>query len=1259
MRNWFKRTRSLLNNNMPRKNVIDAALLEDRIMLSASPMVDVAVHADQASAAVGTSEQVATVDSSLFAAVRSDQRGDEFRFSDSLSDVEQHPLDRSEQATRLELVFVDTGADGYQQLVDDLLANADSGRELEVYLLEGRRDGVEQISEILAGYRDVDAVHLVSHGTEGQVKLGNTWLSFDSLDGYAGEIAVWNSALRDRADLLVYGCDLAASEEGRALAEAIGELCNCDVAASIDDTGQKSLGGDWELEYHSGAIETELAFSADVQQSWMGLLSATATGGPIGVNQTPNVDEQTTINATPHAIASDGSGNFVAVWESDRQDGSNWGIFAARFDASGNPIDSPLTPLGSWEFKVNTTTTGDQLSPAVAMNESGAFVVVFQTKDAPSSNRFDVFAVLYDDTGNLVKSEFLLNSAYQADDQTDPSVAMRDDGSFIVTWTSKGQDGDKEGIFAQMFDAAGTAAGGVIQVNNIAPKEQSYSSVATNSAGDFIVTWSTKRLADNKYSIAARQFDSSGTAIGKQFTVDQFDGADQLHSDVALAVDGSFVVVWQSSNQDSGSNGIYARRYGSHGQAVGDEFLVNQSTPTANEAVPSVSIDTSGNFVITWTTDGAEVYSREFDALGNSTTPGDIHVTSLAGDQFGGAVTVTDSGDYIVLFSGEGPGDADGVFAQRYDVPELPVVDVNGSAVGMDFSVSFVEDGGAVYIIDPSATITDVNSTQLERLSVVITNPLDGADEALIADTSGTSLSANFANGLLTISGAGPTDLVEFVTVLRTVRYDNASQAPRAADRVIRFVAQDASLFSGASAFTTVSVQAINDQPAITAPATDTTDEDVPLVFSPVGGNTVSISDDAVENPIDVTLTATNGTITVTNRLGGEVRINATENENQKSPAVAVAADGRYVVVWHARNGIDGDDIYARTYSADGTAISGDIVVTNNPAKDQANAAVAIDDNGNFVVVWKHDSQNINDKWDIYARTFDINGNPLGGNEIRVNGDKFDAQLAPSVALDKDGTFVVAWQSKSVTNGKEIYIRPFDLELNDLIGNDILVNSTPANDQTAPDVAIGPDGQFVVVWQSKNQDGSGEGIYLKRFDAGYSAIDGSDVLVNSGYTSGDQRAPSVAVNDGGQIVVAWQSKGQDDPDGKEGVSAQRFDFASGAAVGGMLAVNTETADDQQAPDVAIGDDGKFVVVWQSKGQEADDDSQGIYLQEFNADGSKLRFEELVNTQTLKGQFAPAVGMKTAASTSLSGRVKNRTQQTTTGSTLNGFSGPVR
>ncbi len=149
-----------------------------------------------------------------------------------------------------------TGVAGYEQLVEDIRSANPEGRELEVVLLDSEQDGIEQITDFLRDHEDLDAIHIVSHGSEGAAQLGNAWLTNDSLSSYEGAIGSWADALSEDADLLFYGCDLAAGESGQALVDSISKLTGADVAASIDDTGAAVLGGDWDLEYRAGDIET-------------------------------------------------------------------------------------------------------------------------------------------------------------------------------------------------------------------------------------------------------------------------------------------------------------------------------------------------------------------------------------------------------------------------------------------------------------------------------------------------------------------------------------------------------------------------------------------------------------------------------------------------------------------------------------------------------------------------------------------------------------------------------------------------------------------------------------------------------------------------------------------------------------------------------------------------------------------------------------------------------------------------------------------
>ncbi|MCP3985476.1 MAG: DUF4347 domain-containing protein, partial [bacterium] len=184
---------------------------------------------------------------------------------------------------RVELAFVDTGVAGYEALVDDLRSASPEGRSLEVFLLDAERDGVEQISDILTDYQGVDAIHIVSHGTEGAVQLGDTWLSGDTLSRYESDLQGWADALSEDADLLFYGCELAGGESGGAFVNSLSKLTGADVAASTDDTGHAILGGDWDLEHWMGQIETSGAFSAELLPDWGHLLNVEVDASISGI----------------------------------------------------------------------------------------------------------------------------------------------------------------------------------------------------------------------------------------------------------------------------------------------------------------------------------------------------------------------------------------------------------------------------------------------------------------------------------------------------------------------------------------------------------------------------------------------------------------------------------------------------------------------------------------------------------------------------------------------------------------------------------------------------------------------------------------------------------------------------------------------------------------------------------------------------------------------------------------------------------------
>ena len=148
-----------------------------------------------------------------------------------------------------EVVIIDSRVPELADLLRDV------GEGVDVWLLDGSTSALDQISGILAGYQNLDTLHLISHGSEGALYLGAETLSSATLAGQADTLAAWGSALSASGDILLYGCDVGAGEAGMTFMDRFAAATGADVAASDDPTGASWLGGDWELEARQGQVD--------------------------------------------------------------------------------------------------------------------------------------------------------------------------------------------------------------------------------------------------------------------------------------------------------------------------------------------------------------------------------------------------------------------------------------------------------------------------------------------------------------------------------------------------------------------------------------------------------------------------------------------------------------------------------------------------------------------------------------------------------------------------------------------------------------------------------------------------------------------------------------------------------------------------------------------------------------------------------------------------------------------------------------------
>jgi hypothetical protein len=316
---------------------------------------------------------------------------------------------------------------------------------------------------------------------------------------------------------------------------------------------------------------------------------------------------------------------------------------------------------------------------------------------------------------------------------------------------------------------------------------------------------------------------------------------------------------------------------------------------------------------------------------------------------------------------------------------------------------------------------------------------------------------------------------------------------------------------------------------------------------------------------------------------GPEFAVNQTTAGNQTQPEVAAGADGSWIVVWQS-DGTDGSGsgIYARRIGADGTFLGDEFRANQTVLDDQSDPSVGLDAAGNAVIAWQ--SLVGGSQLDVMVRRFDAAGNPLG-DEITAAVSEVFSQYRAKVSVAADGRFVVVWES---WESSAVLARLFAADGTPITG-ELGINTAPVGFGLAePDVAMLHDG-FVVAWSSWDQDGSGAGVYARRFGAGGAPL-AAEFRVNE-VTAHDQRDPQIVRTAGGGFVVAWSSNVQD---GDQRGTYLRQYAADGTALTPETRINPTTVGSQGSPALAVNASGVLEAVWTSDHQGSAD----VYRQRY-------------------------------------------------------------
>jgi hypothetical protein len=297
-------------------------------------------------------------------------------------------------------------------------------------------------------------------------------------------------------------------------------------------------------------------------------------------------------------------------------------------------------------------------------------------------------------------------STTTANDQWEPSVAVLEDGGFIVTWSSRHLGGANWEVMGQRYDAAGGAVGDEFTISGGSEGTEIYSAVTALSGGGFAVTWQTGQVDGNPGGIQARVYSDDG-AGGEVIAVTSTGFGDQSEPTITQLADGGFVVSWQSYNQ-AGTNSysdVYAQRFDASGQTVGDEVQVNQAIELSQGQVSLTGLSDGSYVAVYFSTlgdaQGGGVMARHFDASGNPGEPFPVNANTFNSQALPSVTNLADGGYVVTWSSNQQDGSSWGIYGQRFDAAGQPAgeefqVNTTTESQQLYSSVDGLADGGFV-----------------------------------------------------------------------------------------------------------------------------------------------------------------------------------------------------------------------------------------------------------------------------------------------------------------------------------------------------------------------------------------------------------------------------------------------------------------------------------------------------------------------------------------------------------------------------------
>lgn len=353
--------------------------------------------------------------------------------------------------------------------------------------------------------------------------------------------------------------------------------------------------------------------------------------------------------------------------------------------------------------------------------------------------------------------------------------------------------------------------------------------------------------------------------------------------------------------------------------------------------------------------------------------------------------------------------------------------------------------------------------------------------------------------------------------------------------------------------------------------------------------------------------------------LQPEFVVNTTSIGNQREPDIATDPAGNFTIVWTGPDG-DGDGIFARRYSADGTPLGVEFRVNTVIAGAQSAPAVAMDAQGRFVVVYAAPDADGNG---IYARRYAASGSALDAAPFRVNVGTAGRQVEPDVAAAPDGATVVAWSEVFPAEDylTRVSFRLFAANGRPTTGDVIADTEVSSDGLSRVSVAMQTDGSFVIAYENSTRGDETGAMETAGFSATGALLKNSNEVQFRSLHG--KFSPSIATAGSGYVLAS------DDAvlDLYEDVAYVHHLDAQGAPLGPVLALNDPRRNNSESTSISGTPSGQFTVVAQASRAEFTPLLSGsIYGRRYSAGNLPLSPATPFDAPATGIRYAPAISL---------------------------------